>query len=175
MIAKLMYSVLVLGSVSLLIGALLGWLNKRYVKQDKQLVDEIEALLPLTQCAQCGFPGCRSYAQAIADGGARNQCPPGGADTITNLASLLGRKAVPLNERYGSYKPSKVAFIDEPACIGCSLCIPVCPVDAIVGAPQLMHTVLEEHCTGCELCLEPCPVDCITLLDLETPMDQVST
>ncbi len=164
MITILLNSIIVLGGIGLFLGALLGWLNRKYVSQEYTIVDEIEALLPLTQCAQCGYAGCRPYAEAIASGGALNQCPPGGEQTIANLAKLLGRPTQELNKAYGSAKPTGVALIDEQQCIGCTLCIPVCPVDAIVGAHQLMHTVLEEHCTGCELCVEPCPVDCITLI-----------
>lgn len=165
MIVNLFTSVLVVGSLSVFIGILLGWLDKRYMKRDTNLVDAIEALLPLTQCAQCGYPGCRPYAQAIADGAAINQCPPGGSNTIESLAKLLGKSTRPLNENFGQHKTAQLAFIEEANCIGCTLCIPACPVDAIIGAPQLMHTVIEVHCTGCELCLEPCPVDCISMLD----------
>jgi electron transport complex protein RnfB len=173
MITILLNSIVVLGGMGLLLGALLGWLNRKYRSREHTIVDEIEALLPLTQCAQCGYAGCRPYAEAIATGGAFNQCPPGGEQTIANLAKLLGRPAQALNETYGSFKAASIALIDEQQCIGCTLCIPVCPVDAIVGANQLMHTVLEEHCTGCELCIEPCPVDCITLIEVQ-PIFQIS-
>lgn len=165
MTSALLTSILILGGISLALGGLLGWLNRRYVSQENTVINEIEALLPLTQCAQCGYAGCRPYAEAIAGGAAINQCPPGGDETIANLARLLGRGVQALNETYGSFKPASVALINEKECIGCTLCLPVCPVDAIVGAPQLMHTVLEEHCTGCELCIDPCPVDCIQMLE----------
>ncbi|MBV1905117.1 MAG: electron transport complex subunit RsxB [Pseudomonadales bacterium] len=167
MIYKLLSAIGVLGTIALFTGALLGWLNKRYKKQDKALVDVIEELLPLTQCAQCGYPGCRPYAQSIAEGGAINKCPPGGEDTIARLANLLGREPSTLDENFGQHSPIHLAVIDERSCIGCTLCIQVCPVDAIVGAQRFMHTVLEDHCTGCELCLEPCPVDCISLINTD--------
>jgi electron transport complex protein RnfB len=132
------------------------------------LVDEIDALLPQTQCAKCGYQGCRPYAEAIARGEADiDQCPPGGAAGVAKLATLLGRAIKPLNPAYGAEKPRAAALIDENWCIGCTLCIGACPVDAIVGAPKRMHTVLLEHCTGCELCLPPCPVDCIEMVELE--------
>ncbi len=128
------------------------------------LVERIDALLPQTQCRQCGFAGCRPYAAAIAAGTADiNQCPPGGDAGIAALAELLGRAAKPLNTAHGFSKPAQVAVIDEPACIGCTLCIRACPVDAIVGAAKQMHTVIAQECTGCELCLPVCPVDCIAM------------
>lgn len=129
------------------------------------LAERIDALLPQTQCGQCGYPGCRPYADAIAAGEAEiNQCPPGGETGVRVLARLLGRAPLPLNPVHGTPKPKAVARIDEAACIGCTLCIQACPVDAIVGAAKLMHTVIAAECTGCELCLPPCPVDCIELL-----------
>ena len=127
--------------------------------------DDIDALLPQTQCTRCGYGGCRPYAEAIATGVAPiNQCPPGGAATIAALASLLARPALPLNPANGSEGPPLVAQIDEDACIGCARCLPPCPVDAIVGAQKYMHTVMLELCTGCELCVAPCPVDCIAMV-----------
>jgi H+/Na+-translocating ferredoxin:NAD+ oxidoreductase subunit B len=124
----------------------------------------IDALLPQTQCTQCGFDGCRPYAQAIAEDRADiNQCPPGGDEVVARLARLLGRDAKPLDPAYGAYRAPQVAVIDEAICIGCTKCIQACPVDAIVGASKLMHTVIADWCTGCELCIPPCPVDCIAL------------
>lgn len=130
-----------------------------------ETIDRIDALLPQTQCTRCGYPACRAYAEAIASGEADiNQCPPGGAAGIAALASLLGRAPKPLNPANGVEKPREVASIDEEACIGCTKCIQACPVDAIVGASKLMHTVLVDECTGCDLCIPPCPVDCITMV-----------
>jgi electron transport complex protein RnfB len=125
---------------------------------------EIDALLPQTQCTRCGYAGCMPYAAAIAAGEAAiDQCPPGGAATIAALADLLGLPVVPLNPQHGVEAPAAVAWIDETRCIGCAKCLPPCPVDAILGAPKFMHTVLVDRCTGCELCIAPCPVDCIEL------------
>jgi H+/Na+-translocating ferredoxin:NAD+ oxidoreductase subunit B len=127
--------------------------------------DDIDALLPQTQCTRCGYGGCRPYAEAILSGEAEiNQCPPGGAATIAALASLLARPALPLNPANGVEGPLQVAQIDEEVCIGCVKCLPPCPVDAIVGAHQQMHTVVLALCTGCELCVAPCPVDCISMV-----------
>ncbi len=129
------------------------------------LAERIDALLPQTQCTKCGYPACRPYAEAIANGEAEiNQCPPGGDAVIRGLAALLGREVRPLNPRNGIERPRRVALIDEARCIGCTLCIQACPVDAIVGAAKLMHTVVTELCTGCDLCVPPCPVDCIDML-----------
>src|SRR3989441_6942093 len=134
------------------------------------LVERIDALLPQTQCRRCGYEGCRPYADAIAHGSAGiNRCPPGGEDTIAALAKLLGTPRLPLDRARGETGPLLGARIDESACIGCTLCIAACPVDAIVGAPKLMHTVLADRCTGCELCVPPCPVDCIALVPLARP------
>ena len=130
------------------------------------LTDRIDALLPQTQCGQCGYGGCRPYAEAIArDGAAINRCPPGGAAGIADLAALLDRAPLPLDPACGVEQPPRIARIVEADCIGCTKCIQACPVDAIVGAPKLMHTVLADLCTGCELCLPPCPVDCIVMMD----------
>ncbi len=129
------------------------------------LADRIDALLPQTQCTRCGYDGCRPYAQAVADGQADiNRCPPGGEDGILALATLLGRAPLPLDPECGEHQPLALAVIDEAHCIGCTLCIQACPVDAIVGANKHMHTVLPDLCTGCELCVPPCPVDCIRMV-----------
>jgi electron transport complex protein RnfB len=125
----------------------------------------IDALLPQTQCTRCGYPGCRPYAEAIARGEAAiNQCPPGGAKTIAALARLTGQPELPLNPAHGVEGPRMVACVLEEHCIGCTKCLPACPVDAIVGAPKRMHTVIAAECTGCELCIAPCPVDCIVMV-----------
>ncbi|RQS18994.1 electron transport complex subunit RsxB [Burkholderia sp. Bp8998] len=135
------------------------------VTESKTLADRIEDLLPQTQCTKCGYDGCRPYADAIAAGDANyNQCPPGGAEGIARLASLLGKPVIPLNPVNGTEHPRAVAFIDESLCIGCTLCMQACPVDAIIGAPKQMHTIIESLCTGCDLCVPPCPVDCIAMV-----------
>ncbi len=129
------------------------------------VVDQIDALLPQTQCTRCGYQGCRPYAQAIALGEAAiNQCPPGGVATIEALSRLTGQPALPLNPVNGIEAPRMVAYVLEEHCIGCTKCLPACPVDAIVGAAKRMHTVLVSECTGCELCIAPCPVDCIVMV-----------
>ena len=136
------------------------------------MIDQINALLPQTQCRQCGFQGCRPYAAAIASGTADiNLCPPGGDDGIIELAQLLGLSPKPLNPQHGEHKPKSVAYIIEQDCIGCVKCIAACPVDAILGAAKLMHTVIASECTGCELCIAPCPVDCIVMQPLPAPID----
>lgn len=128
------------------------------------LADRIEDVLPQTQCTKCGYTGCRPYAEAIAAGSAGiNQCPPGGAEGIARLSAVTGYPVIPLNPENGLERPRAVAYIDESLCIGCTLCIQACPVDAIVGAAKQMHTVVSELCTGCDLCLAPCPVDCIVM------------
>lgn len=159
-------ALLIMGLLAALLGGLLGFASVRLRPETDPVVERINALLPQTQCGQCQYPGCRPYAEAIAAGEAPiNRCPPGGEATIRQLADLLDREPQPLDERHGSTpQQPMVAFIDEPACIGCTLCIQACPVDAILGARGQMHTVLSDECTGCELCLDPCPVDCISLL-----------
>jgi electron transport complex protein RnfB len=139
----------------------------------ENIVDQIDALLPQTQCGQCSFNGCRPYAEAIASGEADiNQCPPGGDDGVTALANLLGMASKPLNTQFGQHKPKSVAFIIEADCIGCVKCIAACPVDAILGAAKFMHTVIADECTGCELCIAPCPMDCIIMQPVESLPDK---
>jgi len=134
------------------------------VTDSKTLADRIEDVLPQTQCTKCGYKGCRPYAEAIASGEANiNQCPPGGAEGIRRLSSVTGRPVIPLNPVNGFERPRAVAFIDESLCIGCTLCIQACPVDAIIGAAKQMHTIIPEQCTGCDLCVPACPVDCIVM------------
>lgn len=159
----MLIAVLTIATIALLAGLALSFAYRRLPVQDGDLVERVNDLLPQTQCAQCGFPGCRPYAAAVVAGDAEiNLCPPGGESTIRRLASLLGREPLPLARRTD---PS-VAVIDESRCIGCMHCRNACPVDAIVGAQQFMHTVIEAECTGCELCVAPCPVDCITMRPL---------
>lgn len=146
-------------------GALLVRLARRWRIPEEALASRIDRLLPQTQCGQCGFPGCKPYALAIARNEADiDQCPPGGEAGVLALAELLGREPKPVNPSNGIEKPKVLALIREDECIGCTKCIQACPVDAIIGAPKLMHTVLADLCTGCELCIPPCPVDCIDLI-----------
>lgn len=152
--------ILAMTALALACGAGLGFAAARLRVDDDPVVARIDALLPQTQCAQCGYPGCRPYAEAIAAGEAINKCPPGGEETVQRLADLLGRSPQPLA---AAATEPRVAFIREQDCIGCTLCIAACPVDAIVGARGFTHTVIESECTGCDLCLPPCPVDCIDM------------
>lgn len=161
-------SILVIGILAGAFGLLLGFAAIRFKVESDPVVEQVDALLPQTQCGQCGYAGCRPYAEAIAAGDADiNRCPPGGEGTIRALADLLGRDPMPLDEERGEHEPPMVAVIDENLCIGCTLCIQACPVDAILGAAKQMHTVIEFECTGCKLCVDPCPVDCIDMLPLE--------
>ena len=152
-------AIMALGAVVL--GAALGFASIKFKVEGNPLVEKIEGILPQTQCGQCGFPGCKPYAEAIAKGEADiNLCPPGGMEGVQKLADLLGREVKDLE---AEEKPKQVAIIDENTCIGCTLCIQACPVDAIVGAAKQMHTIIGPLCTGCELCLPPCPVECIRM------------
>jgi electron transport complex protein RnfB len=134
------------------------------------MIEQLNDLLPQTQCGQCSFKGCKPYAQAILSGEADiNQCPPGGDEGIAKIAAFLNVPIKPLNTQFGQHKPKSVAVIDEASCIGCVKCILACPVDAILGSSKMIHTVITSECTGCELCIEPCPVDCISMVILENP------
>jgi len=158
-------AVIALGSLAAAFGAVLGFAAIRFKVDGDPLVEQIDSLLPQTQCGQCGYPGCRPYAHAIANGDTINKCPPGGHSTINALANLLDVEAPPLDEEHGEESETKkVAFIREEDCIGCTKCIQACPVDAILGAAKQMHTVIISECTGCDLCVEPCPVDCIDMV-----------
>lgn len=153
-------AVFTIALIALVAGLGLAFAYRRLPGAESNLVEQVNDLLPQTQCAQCGYPGCRPYAEAVVEGSAEiNLCPPGGDETVRRLARLLGKDVIPLAETMGK----TVAVIDEPACIGCYHCRNACPVDAIVGAPQFMHTIIAAECTGCELCIAPCPVDCITM------------
>jgi electron transport complex protein RnfB len=157
-------AIIVMLGLALLLGVVLGYSALKFKVEGDPLVDKIDAILPQTQCGQCGYPGCKPYATAIAVGEADiNQCPPGGDAGMRALADLLGVEPKPLNAEHGLPKPKAVAVIDENTCIGCTLCIQACPVDAILGAAKHMHTIIASECTGCELCLAPCPVDCISM------------
>ncbi|MBK1679122.1 electron transport complex subunit RsxB [Rhodocyclus tenuis] len=162
-------AILIMALGAVILGAALGFAAVKFRVEGDPLVEKIETILPQTQCGQCGYPGCRPYAEAIAKGEADiNRCPPGGADGVQKLAELLGREAKPLD---AEEKPKQTARIDEQRCIGCTLCIQACPVDAIVGAAKQLHTVVGSLCTGCELCLKPCPVECISMKTLNPDID----
>ena len=162
-------AILVAAGLALAFGILLGVAAQWFHVEGNPLAEKIDAILPQTQCGQCGFTGCKPYAEAIATGQADiNQCPPGGEATIKNLADLLGVEPKPLNAENGEAKTVPLlAVIDEAVCIGCTKCIQACPVDAILGAAKQMHTVIASECTGCELCVAPCPVDCIDMVPLD--------
>ncbi len=152
-----------------LFGALLGFASIKFKVESNPIVDEIDAILPQTQCGQCGYPGCRPYAEAIANGDEINKCPPGGQATIEKLADLMGVEAVESAHELDDVK--KVALIHEDMCIGCTKCIQACPVDAIAGGTKALHTVITELCTGCDLCVAPCPTDCIEMVPVKATVD----
>jgi electron transport complex protein RnfB len=153
----------------LLFGLLLGYASIRFRVDSDPVVEKLDALLPQTQCGQCGYPGCRPYAEAIANGDQINKCVPGGESTVKRIAELMGVE-VPVDEQLGT-PPKLVAFIHEDQCIGCTKCLQVCPIDAIVGTSKMMHTVLKSECTGCDLCVEPCPTNCIEMIEVPTTPD----
>lgn len=157
-------AILALFVLCLISGAILGFAAIRFRVEGDPIAEQVNALLPQTQCGQCGYPGCKPYAEAIAAGDKINKCPPGGEATIQALASLLDVEVEPLDAE-GGEKPKMIALIREAECIGCTKCIQACPVDAIVGAARQMHTVIASECTGCDLCVEPCPVDCIDMIE----------
>ncbi len=166
-------AILTISLMAGLFGLILGYAAIRFKVEGNPIVDQIDALLPQTQCGQCTYAGCRPYAEAIANGEAPiNQCPPGGQATIVSLAGLLDTEVLELNAEHGAHLVVPlVAIIDEQTCIGCTLCIQACPVDAILGSAKRMHTVIIDECTGCELCLPPCPVDCIDMVPSEQTID----
>ena len=161
-------AIVTIAGLASLFGLILGYSAIRFRVEGDPIADQIDGLLPQTQCGQCGYAGCRPYAEAMAAGEADiNRCPPGGETTMIALADLLGRDPMPLEDEAAAEKPKSVAYIIEADCIGCTLCIQACPVDAIVGAAKQMHTVIEDECTGCDLCLPPCPVECIVMRPLQ--------
>jgi electron transport complex protein RnfB len=159
--------ILAITGLAIVFGLLLGYANVRFHVQGDPIADQIEKILPQTQCGQCGFAGCRPYAEAIACGEAEiNLCPPGGESAMIALADLLGRDPVPLDTQGAQEKLKAKALIKEQECIGCTLCLQACPVDAIIGAAKQLHVVISGECTGCERCLPPCPVNCIEMLPI---------
>lgn len=161
-------AILAITILAVLFGLLLGFAAIKFRVEGDPIVDKIDAILPQTQCGQCSFAGCRPYAEAIVSGEADiNRCPPGGEALILDLADLLGVDPKPLDAEIEKENIKQVAIIDEQTCIGCTLCIQACPVDAIVGAAKQMHTVIAKECTGCKKCLPPCPVDCILMVGVE--------
>ncbi len=168
----ILIAVLAILSLAVIAGGILGFAAEKFKVTADPIVEQLEALLPQTQCGQCGHPGCRPYAEAIADGEAINHCVPGGQDTINHIAQLLGVEPLPLDSEYGIESPiKKIAYIREEDCIGCTKCIQACPVDAIIGAAKHTHTVIIDECTGCDLCVEPCPVDCIDMIPIPVTRD----
>ncbi len=161
-------SVFIISILSLLLGLILGYAAVKFRIKGDPLVDQIDAILPQTQCGQCNYPGCKPYAKAIAKNQAPiNQCPPGGQEVINKLSELLDVEVLELNSENGETKEKHIVEIDENLCIGCTLCIQACPVDAFVGAAKVMTTVISSECTGCDLCIPVCPVDCIYIVDIK--------
>ncbi|WP_428772040.1 electron transport complex subunit RsxB [Vibrio sp.] len=164
---SIVIAIIAIAVLAAIFGAVLGFASIRFKVEADPIVDQIDSILPQTQCGQCGYPGCRPYAEAIANGDAINKCPPGGQATIEKLADLMGVD-VPESAHDLEDSVKKVAFIHEDMCIGCTKCIQACPVDAIVGGTKALHTVIIDECTGCDLCVAPCPTDCIEMIPLET-------
>jgi len=165
-------SILAITVIAIIFGAVLGFAAIKYKVEGDPIVDNLDNLLPQTQCGQCGYPGCRPYAEAIAEGDDINKCPPGGQSTVNQIAELMGVEAPELDAPEGDTSDKTiVAIIREDECIGCTKCIQACPVDAILGAAKQMHTVIESECTGCDLCVEPCPVDCIDMVEVKPALN----
>lgn len=165
--STILIAVLAIAVLAAVFGAILGFASIRFKVEADPFVDQIDAILPQTQCGQCGYPGCRPYAEAIANGDQINKCPPGGQQTIEKLADLMGVDVQESAHDLDS-KVKTVAFIHEDMCIGCTKCIQACPVDAIVGGTKALHTVIKDECTGCDLCVAPCPTDCIEMIPVAT-------
>jgi len=164
----MLYGILAFIALAGFFGLLLGLASVLFKVEASPVVEQITSLLPQTQCGQCSYSGCKPYAEAIASGEAPiNLCPPGGANLIQSLADLLDVEAIPMDADEDEQQGALVAVIIEDTCIGCTLCIQACPVDAILGAAKRMHTVIESECTGCKLCLAPCPVDCIEMIPVQ--------
>jgi len=170
LITEFLMPIWVMVGIAFILGIILSAASQFFTVAGNPLVDQVDNILPQTQCGQCGYPGCRPYATAIVEQDvAINRCPPGGQETIHQLANLLGKEEITLDAEHGEEKETKmVAVIIEELCIGCTKCIQACPVDAILGTAKKMHTVIASECTGCDLCVDPCPVDCIEMI----PVDQ---
>jgi len=163
MIANVIIAIIALAVLGAISGMILGYSAIRFKVKTNPIVEELDALLPQTQCGQCGYPGCKPYAKAMANGEKTNKCAPGGEAVMILLSERLGVKIPKLE---AEEKPKLLAFIREDQCIGCTKCIQACPVDAILGATRQMHTVITNECTGCELCVAPCPTDCIDMIPI---------
>lgn len=166
----ILIAAIVLAVLAAIFGIILGFASVRFKVEADPIVEQIDAILPQTQCGQCGYPGCRPYAEAIANGEIINKCPPGGQATIEKLADLMGVEVPQASDEVAN-SIKKVAFIHEDMCIGCTKCIQACPVDAIVGGTKAIHTVIKDECTGCDLCVSPCPTDCIEMIPVEETPD----
>ncbi len=168
--SAILIAVIVVAILAAIFGAILGFASIKFKVDADPIVDQIDEILPQTQCGQCGYPGCRPYAEAIANGDSITKCPPGGQAAIEKLADLMGVEA-----EESSHSPEtsikKVAYIHEDMCIGCTKCIQACPVDAIVGGNKALHTVIKDECTGCDLCVAPCPTDCIEMIPIAPTTD----
>ncbi len=163
----MLIAIIALSSLALVFGLVLGYSSIRFHVEEDPMAEKINELLPQSQCGQCGFPGCQPYADAIAAGNAEiNSCPPGGEATMISIAQLLGIDPVPMGAEGEEAPPPSTATIREEECIGCTMCLKACPVDAIIGSTRMLHTVIEDECTGCEACVEPCPVDCIDMVPI---------
>lgn len=167
----IIFVILVLTLLAVAFGVILGFAAVHFRVEADPIVDQLDALLPQTQCGQCGYPGCKPYAEAVAGGDAINKCVPGGEPTMRKIAELMGVEPQPLGGEESANPVRKVAFIHEDQCIGCTKCIQACPVDAIIGATKAMHTILQDECTGCDLCVAPCPTDCIEMVPVPTTVD----
>ena len=167
----IIFVILVLTLLAVAFGVILGFAAVHFRVEADPIVDQLDALLPQTQCGQCGYPGCKPYAEAVAGGDAINKCVPGGEPTMRKIADLMGVEPQPLGDSGSAAPVRKVAFIHEDQCIGCTKCIQACPVDAIIGATKAMHTILQDECTGCDLCVAPCPTDCIEMVPVPTTVD----
>ncbi|WP_107852874.1 electron transport complex subunit RsxB [Oceanimonas marisflavi] len=167
---QILIAIIVLALLALIFGLMLGFAAVRFRVESDPIVEQLDELLPQTQCGQCGYPGCRPYAEAVANGDDINKCVPGGDATMRKMADLMGVEPQPMGEE-AAEPVKKVAFIHEDMCIGCTKCIQACPVDAIVGSTKALHTVIVSECTGCDLCVDPCPTDCIEMVPVKVTPD----